>query len=81
MGQSNIALRTDQQTGTKELLADVARRYQAGDKDGLYRIDGLELTGWMPSSPAWTQKATRRSRTLRRPCTERRNSLRIATPP
>jgi ABC-type transporter Mla subunit MlaD len=44
MGQSNIALRTDQQTGTKELLADVARRYQAGDKDGLYRIDGLELS-------------------------------------
>ncbi len=44
MGQSNIALRTDQQTGTKELLADVARRYQAGDKDGLYRIDGVELS-------------------------------------
>jgi len=44
MGQSNFALRTDQQTGTKELLADVARRYQAGDKDGLYRIDGLELS-------------------------------------
>jgi len=25
MGQSNIALRTEQQTGTKELLADVVR--------------------------------------------------------
>ena len=44
MGQSNIALRTDQQTGTKELLADVVRRNQAGDKDGLYRIDGVELS-------------------------------------
>jgi len=44
MGQSNIALRTEQQTGTKELLADVVRRVQAGDKDGLYRIDGLELS-------------------------------------
>src|SRR5262249_5811734 len=44
MGQSNIALRTDQQTGTKELLADVVRRHQAGDKDGLYRIDGVELS-------------------------------------
>ena len=44
MGQSNIALRTEQQTGTKELLADVVRRHQAGDKDGLYRIDGVELS-------------------------------------
>jgi ABC-type transporter Mla subunit MlaD len=44
MGQSNIALRTEQQTGTKELLADVVRRLQAGDKDGLYRIDGVELS-------------------------------------
>ena len=44
MGQSNIALRTEQQTATKELLADVVRRHQAGDKDGLYRIDGLELS-------------------------------------
>jgi ABC-type transporter Mla subunit MlaD len=44
MGQSNIALRTEQQTGTKELLADVVRRLQAGDKDELYRIDGLELS-------------------------------------
>jgi ABC-type transporter Mla subunit MlaD len=44
MGQSNIALRTEEQTGTKELLADVVRRVQAGDKDGLYRIDGLELS-------------------------------------
>jgi len=44
MGQSNIALRTEQQTGTKELLADVVRRHHAGDKDGLYRIDGIELS-------------------------------------
>ncbi len=44
MGQSNIALRTEQQTGTKELLAAVVRRHQAGDKDGLYRIDGVELS-------------------------------------
>ena len=44
MGQSNIALRTEQPTGTKELLADVVRRHQAGDKDGLYRIDGVELS-------------------------------------
>jgi ABC-type transporter Mla subunit MlaD len=44
MGQSNIALRTEQQTGTKELLADVVRRHQAGDKDRLYRIDGIELS-------------------------------------
>lgn len=44
MGQSNIALRTEQQTGTKELLADVVRRHQPGDKDGLYRIDGVELS-------------------------------------
>jgi ABC-type transporter Mla subunit MlaD len=44
MGQSNIALRTEQQTGTKELLADVVRRHQAGDKDRLYRIDGVELS-------------------------------------
>jgi ABC-type transporter Mla subunit MlaD len=44
MGQSNIALRTEQQTGTKELLADVVRRLQAADKNGLYRIDGLELS-------------------------------------
>jgi len=44
MGQSNIALRTEQQTGTKELLADVVRRLQAADKDGLYRIDGVELS-------------------------------------
>jgi ABC-type transporter Mla subunit MlaD len=44
MGQSNIALRTDQQTGTKELLADVVRQHQAGDQEGLYRIDGVELS-------------------------------------
>jgi ABC-type transporter Mla subunit MlaD len=44
MGQSNITLRTEQQTGTKELLADVVRRHQGGDKDGLYRIDGVELS-------------------------------------
>ena len=44
MGQSNIALRTEQQTGTKELLADVVRRLQAANKDGLYRIDGVELS-------------------------------------
>ena len=44
MGQSNIALRTDQQTVTKELLTDVVRRHQAGDKDGRYRIDGVELS-------------------------------------
>src|SRR6266498_5292697 len=44
MGQSNIALRTDQQTVTKELLTDLVRRHQAGDKDGLYRIDGVELS-------------------------------------
>jgi len=44
MGQSNIALRTEQQTGTKELLASVVRRHQAADKDGLYRIDGVELS-------------------------------------
>jgi ABC-type transporter Mla subunit MlaD len=44
MGQSNIALRTEEQTGTKELLADVVRRLPAGDKDGLYRLDGLELS-------------------------------------
>jgi ABC-type transporter Mla subunit MlaD len=44
MGQSNIALRTEQQTGTKELLADLVRRHQPGDKDGLYRIDGVELS-------------------------------------
>ena len=44
MGQSNIALRTDQQTGTKELLADVVRRHQAGDKHAHYRIDGVELS-------------------------------------
>jgi ABC-type transporter Mla subunit MlaD len=44
MGQSNIALRTEQQTGTKQLLADVVRRHQTGDKDGLYRIDGVELS-------------------------------------
>jgi len=43
MGQSNIALRTEQ-TGTKELLADVVRGRQPGDKDGLYRIDGVELS-------------------------------------
>src|SRR4030095_12120648 len=44
MGQSNIALRTEQQASPKELLADVVRRHQAGDKDGLYRIDGVELS-------------------------------------
>jgi ABC-type transporter Mla subunit MlaD len=44
MGQSNIALRTEKQTGTKELLADVVRQNQAGDKDRLYRIDGVELS-------------------------------------
>src|SRR4029077_11819095 len=44
MGQSNIALRTEQQTDTKELLADVVRRHQAATKDELYRIDGLELS-------------------------------------
>jgi ABC-type transporter Mla subunit MlaD len=44
MGQSNIALRTDQQTGTKELLADVVRQHQAGGQDGLYRIEGIELS-------------------------------------
>ena len=44
MGQSNITLRTEQPTGTKELLADVVRRHETGDKDGLYRIDGLELS-------------------------------------
>jgi ABC-type transporter Mla subunit MlaD len=44
MGQSNIALRTERQTGTKELLADVVRRHQAADKDGLHRIDGVELS-------------------------------------
>jgi ABC-type transporter Mla subunit MlaD len=44
MGQSNIALRTEQQANPKELLADVVRRHQAGDKDGLYRIDGVELS-------------------------------------
>ena len=44
MGQSNITLRTEQQTGTNELLADVVRRHQRGDKDGLYRIDGIELS-------------------------------------
>src|SRR5262249_8386384 len=44
MGQSNIALRTEQQTGTKELLADVVGQHQAGGQDGLYRIDGIELS-------------------------------------
>src|SRR5919109_2583345 len=44
MGQANIGLRTEQQTGTSELLADVVRRHQAGDKDRLYRVDGLELS-------------------------------------
>ena len=44
MGQSNIALRTEQQDGPKELLAAVVRQHQAGNKDGLYRIDGVELS-------------------------------------
>lgn len=44
MGQSNITLRTEQQASPKELLADVVRRHQTGDKDGLYRIDGIELS-------------------------------------
>src|SRR5207249_757308 len=51
MGQSNIALRTEQQTGTKELLADVVRRHHAGDEEGLHRSDGVDVSPLVALKP------------------------------
>ena len=60
MGQSSIALRTEQTPGSTGLLAAVVDSFQAAHKSELYRVDGVRLSradSLMPGLDVRAQKA------------------------
>jgi len=60
MGQSSIALRTENTHGAQQFLADAVNQYQARSRKTLYRLDGVRLSraeSLMPGFDMRAQKA------------------------
>ena len=57
MGQSSIALRTENTDGAPQLLADAVRQHEAKSRETLYRVDGVRLSRAESLMPGFDMRA------------------------